>query len=143
MPDGAPTLGANLMRPRLFQSAGLAATLLALFVMLGGHWAVLQSVAWARMLADFSRTESLGAALEKTFDGEHPCPMCLKIREGKAQEQKQAPIVKWEKLPEFVLDLRGILAPCPPEFSFAATGFVLVRFSDFSSPPPKPPPRAA
>lgn len=131
------------MRSRLFQFAGLAAALVALFVMLGGHWAVLQSVAWARMLADFSRTESLGAAIEKTFDGEHPCPMCLKIRVGKAQEQKQAPVVKWEKLPEFVFDLGGIAAPCPPESCFAATSFVPVCFSDFSSPPPKPPPRAA
>jgi hypothetical protein len=39
------------MRSRLFQFAGLAAALVALFVMLGGHWALLQSVAWARMLA--------------------------------------------------------------------------------------------
>jgi hypothetical protein len=69
--------------------------------------------------------------------------MCVKIREGKAQEQKQAPVVKWERLPEFVLDLRGVAAPCPPKSSFAVTGFVPGWFSDFSSPPPKPPPRAA
>jgi len=40
-----------------------------LFAMLGGHWLVLQSVAWTRMLADFSRQDSLPAAISKTFDG--------------------------------------------------------------------------
>jgi hypothetical protein len=131
------------VRSRLFQFTGLAAALVALFVTLGGHWALLQSVAWARMLADFSRTETLGTAIGKTFDGEHPCPMCLQIREGKAQEQKQAPVVKWENLPEFAVNLQSVTAPCPPGFSFAATGFVPAWFSDFGSPPPKPPPRAA
>jgi hypothetical protein len=131
------------MRPRLFHHAGLAAALVALFVMLGGHWAVLQSVAWARMLADFSRTESLGTALEKTLDGDHPCPMCLKIREGRAQEKKQTPAVKWEKLPEFALQLQGVAAPCPPELCFDATGFVPVWTLDFVPLPLKPPPRAA
>lgn len=129
------------MRSRLLQWSGLAAALVALFALLGGHWAVLQSVAWARMLADFSRTESLGTAIAKTFDGDHPCPMCLKIREGCAQEQKPTPVAKWEKLPGFAVQLQGVAAPCPPEFSFAATGFVPVWTLDFVSPPLKPPPR--
>ena len=47
---------------------------------LGAHLAILQTVAWARMMAAYSRTESLKVTVQKTFDGEHPCAMCLKIR---------------------------------------------------------------
>jgi hypothetical protein len=42
---------------------------------LGLHWTVLQSIAWTTMLADHLRADSLAEAVQKTFDGEHPC--CL------------------------------------------------------------------
>ncbi len=50
---------------RLFKATGVAASLLALFFMLGGHWFALQSVAWARMFAAFARTDSLSEASRK------------------------------------------------------------------------------
>jgi hypothetical protein len=40
------------------------------------------------MMADFSARDSLAVAVEKTFDGEHPCPMCIKIRADRAEEQR-------------------------------------------------------
>ena len=46
---------------------------LALFMIAGGHWAMLQSVAWAGMVKDFSRTGTIAEAVTKTFDGKHPC----------------------------------------------------------------------
>ena len=50
---------------------------LALFLTAGGHYALLQTVAWTTMVNDFSRTGSLSMAVEKTFDGRHPCPLLV------------------------------------------------------------------
>jgi len=41
------------------------------------------------MLADNLRTGSVTEAVSKTFDGEHPCPMCNAIKQGRADEKQQ------------------------------------------------------
>jgi hypothetical protein len=127
---------------RALRITGAAACLFAVFLSVGGHWAVLQSIAWARMFADFSRTESLASAVEKTFDGRHPCAMCLKIREGRAQEKNPPPLLKWEKLPEFVPQVVRMFVPVPPIAGQPVVTFVPILHADFISTPPKPPPRA-
>ena len=53
------------MRHRLFK--WLVAGLLILTI--GGHWAVLQSVAWVGMAVSYSQNASFKEALQKTFDG--------------------------------------------------------------------------
>jgi hypothetical protein len=61
----------------------------ALFFIVGGHWGVMQTVAWSKMLWDYSqRAGSLVAGAKKTFDGEHPCRMCDSIKEAKGKEEK-------------------------------------------------------
>lgn len=67
----------------------IANILLALAILgaTNGHWAVLQTVAWTRMLCDFSRTGSIETAIAKTFDGKHPCKMCVQIKQAKDSEQ--------------------------------------------------------
>lgn len=60
--------------------------LLAIFAGSGGHWVVLQSVAWSRMLVAYAQTAPLPRALEKTFDGQHPCALCQKIATAKKSE---------------------------------------------------------
>jgi hypothetical protein len=67
-----------------------------LLVSMGGHLAVLQTVAWSRMLVDFSTKDSLTVAVEKTFDGEHPCPLCKVVKQTKEKEKQDAPLVKSE-----------------------------------------------
>lgn len=42
---------------------------------------VLQVVAWGGMLVRYSREAPLREAVTKTFDGEHPCALCLTIRD--------------------------------------------------------------
>lgn len=129
---------------QLFKTAGIAASVLALFCLLGGHWFALQSVAWAQMLARFSKTESITEAIQNTFDGEHPCKMCLRIREGRQQEERdeeKAPLTKTEKSPDWICDLRRVSAPPPPRIAEEAVGFVPRPNSDFISSPPSPPPR--
>ena len=56
------------------------AVIAVLFCSLGGHLAILQTVAWTKMAFHFSQTCSLGSSLQKTFDGRHLCPLCLKIK---------------------------------------------------------------
>ena len=60
----------------------------ALVLSLGGHWAILQMVAWAQMAASFSQTDSLPVAISKTFDGKNPCKLCKLVSEGKKAEKE-------------------------------------------------------
>lgn len=67
----------------------------ALFAHLGGHQALLQTVAWGNMLVSFSGSDTLAVAAKKTFDGEHPCSLCKVVSESKKQEEKK-PALKAE-----------------------------------------------
>jgi hypothetical protein len=49
----------------------------------------LQGVAWVTMLVDHSRESSLVEAVSKTFDGQHPCPLCLAVADGQDEEREQ------------------------------------------------------
>ena len=70
---------------RLSRNLVLAVLLL---VMTGGHWALLQSAAWAGMLASHLRTQSLHVAVSQTFDGQHPCCLCKAIQKEKGSDKK-------------------------------------------------------
>jgi hypothetical protein len=113
--------------------------ILALLGATGGHWAVLQTIAWADMLAQNLQTETVGTAITKTFDGAHPCKMCKQISAGKKAEQKTDFTFQIKKL-EFV-SIRPmwlILAPQDfqtlPEAAFA--------FESIPHRPSVPPPRS-
>ena len=124
------------MARRLFQFSVAAALILAV----GGHWAVLQSVAWVGMAVSYAQTDSLEVALKKTFDGQHPCKLCLAVKEGKQQEQKQTAFKVETKL-DFL---------CFSQFSFVhpALPFTVLSPPAEAAPvrphsPPTPPPRLA
>ena len=59
----------------------------------GGHWMLLQSVAWAGMIVEYSRHAPLQTALEETFDGKHPCPMCRMIESGRLASS----MISWKR----------------------------------------------
>lgn len=82
---------APILNPVL-RKFGLLFAAFALFSIAGGHWAVLQTVAWAGMLHDYAqRTGSVAVAVEQTFDGQHPCALCRDIAAAKAREHTQNP----------------------------------------------------
>lgn len=83
-----------------------------LLVSMGGHLAVLQTVAWSKMLVDFSATDSLTVAVEKTFDGEHPCPLCKVVKQTKEKEKQDDPWVKTELKWNVTLPA-GVMLPAP------------------------------
>ena len=126
---------------RVFQVTGFAACCLALLLASSGHWLVLQSVAWTRMLIDYSRTDSLARAVGKTFDGKHPCCMCRAIQEGRKQEQERSLPIQWVKQPDLLLDARGVTVPSRPDSAREAGADFVRLLEDFIAAPPKPPPR--
>lgn len=129
---------------RAFAWVGNVACLAAVIALCGGHWFALQTVAWGRMLVDFSRHDSLGTAVAKTFDGRHPCPLCLKVRQGWQQDkQREAdrPWLKTEKMPELVWQWRCLTAPPAPTGPRHEQPLVPILQSDFMESPPTPPPR--
>lgn len=118
----------------------------AILHLTGGHWGVLQCVAWTKMLVEYSTEEGLLEGARKTFDGEHPCCMCKSIAAAKQQEKKE-PL----QLPSGLKDLAfkdlmppaGSLLP-PPRFfelPLISTPFAASTHSEIGRRPPSPPPR--
>jgi hypothetical protein len=111
----------------------------ALIALLGGHWAVLQSIAWTTMLADNLRESPLAVAVEKTFGGKHPCDLCKQISAGKKSEKKSQTaqgIKKWEY---FHFKAHFLTPPSTARNCFDLCDPFLLSIS-FT--PPLPPPRA-
>src|SRR6266700_353717 len=104
---------------------------------LGLHWAILQSVAWVGMAVSFSQSASLKEALERTFDGKHPCSLCKIVVEGKKSEKRQQakkPPTKHDLT--FIASRLTIYQPSPDSPRFALQRAMSAR----SEPPPTPPP---
>ena len=116
-----------------------------MFTIAGGHWTVLQTVAWAEMLhAHAQRGDGLAAAAEQTFDGQHPCALCRDIQAAKAKERQRNPVTPDAKKDAKAKALLTDVAFCPADrmaealsFPRAAASFAPSRIE----PPPTPPPR--
>jgi hypothetical protein len=65
--------------------------LLALALICGAklHLPALQVVAWTGMVVKYAQEVPLTEALEMTFDGDHPCPLCKVIRKAQTSEQHE------------------------------------------------------
>ena len=116
--------------------AGLLAT--------GSEWDLVQTFAWGRMIAGYSRTMSLEAAIAKTFTPETMCTLCRAVAAAKEQAAKDpaAPVVK---------PLGKIVLVCSPtRLAVFDSRFSLDRLvppptalvSAERPAPPSPPPRA-
>ena len=125
---------------RVLRKASRLAVILALLASVGGHWALLQSVAWTRMIIERTHTDSFTVAVQTTLDGEHPCDLCKRITEGKQNEQQPEKSQVKVKL-DLLCELR-LIAIAPPSqpviFSSGPT-----RGMPRAECPPVPPPRAA
>lgn len=113
--------------------------LVAAVQILGGHWMALQSVAWVGMVIDYSKGASLSAAIEKTFDGAHPCSLCKTVSKGRSDEQKSESrklVVKFEAvLSPSATAVAGVEQP-------AVFPTLFETFASLAFPPPTPPPLA-
>ena len=112
---------------------------LALTLSLGAHWALLQGAAWFSMVVSYSQDRGFSEALEKTFDGEHPCRICNFVQDGKKAEKEQD-LAKVECDKKFFAEVRFVIPEPPTDF------IELSSSSDLPAHrielPPTPPPRA-
>jgi hypothetical protein len=115
----------------------------ALFLSAGGHLALLQGVAWATMIKDFSRSGSVTIAVQKTFDGKHPCAMCKKIAAQRSHDEKTPATVKAEKKAEVFIALGTAIVPLPIVRCFAYPPHPFVNLPEHPSAPPVPVPISA
>ncbi len=123
--------------PSLVRIARLVLAL-AMCASLGLHWAALQAVAWTQMIVTYSQYEDLGVAVKKTFDGAHPCDLCLLVRDGQNDKKNSQATQLTKKLDAVVA--RAEVASTQdsqaiefPDFETCAVGWQSI--------PPGPPPR--
>ena len=96
------------------------------------------------MIVARSQKAAVSVAVEETFDGEHPCRMCVAIQKGQEEEKEQErklPAVK--KTPEIRLTVLECFELPPSALSGE------MRWTEFTFPenwrtdaPPVPPPLA-
>jgi hypothetical protein len=124
----------------VFARCGKFMVVTALVLTTGLHWAALQTVAWTTMLASNLCDDSFSQAVDKTFDGMHPCCLCKAIAAARKSEKKSesvAPALKMEFPP---MAEKTILIP-PAQFKFFPLKNTFAEY--FSSEPLLPPPRVA
>ena len=112
---------------------------LALACSIGLHWALLQSFAWTTMLVDNLATTSFSTALQRTFDGKHPCALCKAVAEGKKSEKKADTLLQLKKFEGMGASVAFALSP---PASFPRIAAPNASLESFSHAPPTPPPRA-
>lgn len=105
----------------------------------GAHWAVLQTGAWAGMIAASARESSLAESITSAFSGEKPCRMCKVVEKGSAAEQGPTLVRSTLSVELIVTDFARVddvlpvsvpsVDPLRPEYSATSRPFV---------PPPKP-----
>ena len=107
---------------------------------LGLHWALLQGVAWAGMLVSFASEGSVMEAVQKTFDGQHGCALCKKVKEGSSSNRKQTQQAgqSMQKINAVLVEMTTLVAPAGDTFSFVPLHETLVHRAEL---PETPPPR--
>ena len=116
-------------------------TLAALILSItGGHWMILQSVAWTRMIVVYSRSSSLQTALGRTFDGRHPCGMCKLIQNAKRTSTQAALQQTPVKHDDWLAENQSFDFFRPP--CAWTSGADDLTYASRADPPPDPPPRS-
>jgi hypothetical protein len=112
---------------------------LAAFVFsLGGHWYLLQGLAWMNMIREYSQVVPLPEAVGMTFSGKYPCSICKAIADHQTSDQHKA----------FAVDKNDKKFPLPSELTISQPAIAAFLYPDFAShlqlrseAPPTPPPR--
>jgi hypothetical protein len=116
--------------------------MLAMFV--GGHWGMLQVVAWTGMLIDYSRDATFAEAWDKTFSGEHPCAICktvdLCLADDLGDDERKAPgkLIKTMKL-DAVVATMVLVTPTLTTDMLPPTHRAAVSAGMVMEPPRRPP----
>lgn len=108
---------------------------------LGMHWAVLQGVAWTGMFLANLNEGTVTQAVEKTFDGEHPCPLCLAVKEGQKQEKDDSKPFAAKSVKKFEAVIVAETRLVSPSAEIRSFPRLVSRFEGRSERPSMPPPR--
>jgi hypothetical protein len=109
----------------------------------GTHWLALQTVAWTGMLVARTQQSSVEEAVRTTFDGDHPCPLCQAVEEGRRQQQEKETIPVLEQLAKLsFLKPQPIHLPEPTMAGILYPGVMELGMLRGEA-PPTPPPRLA
>jgi len=106
----------------------------------GGQWYVLQSIAWVKMLHDYSQMAPFTEAVSMTFSGQYPCAICKAIAEKKQSENDK--ICSLEKYDKKSFPPVAVALARPEAATFKYPSY-LSSLQVRSEPPPTPPPRQA
>jgi len=124
----------------MLRALGLPFICLAMFSIAGGHWAVLQGIAWVQMVQEYSQEVSVARAVQMTLSGEAPCSMCKKIAEAKHQEEKAPATAKLDKKAEIFSVAESTLLQKPVSRDFAYCRPAAASFDVRADAPPTPVP---
>ncbi len=107
---------------------------------LGMHWALLQGIAWTGMLVSFVSEGTMIEAVEKTFDGQHGCALCQKVKEGRDSDQQQPQQAgqSLKKMDAVLVEITKLIAPAGENISFV---MIRATMAQRNERPEMPPPR--
>jgi hypothetical protein len=117
--------------------------LFAWFIATGAQWDLVQTFAWGRMIAGYSRTMSIADSIRLTFKPDNLCSLCRIVKTAKQQQSGEsgapgsaavtkAPLIFQSATPVV------IAAPaCAPWWNANPVAPGIGR-----TPPPNPPPRS-
>lgn len=110
----------------------------AICLSLGMHWALLQGIAWTGMLISFASEGTVIEAVQKTFDGQHGCALCKKVKEGRGSnnEQPQQTGQSVKKMDAVLVEVPTLVAPAGETISFAMIRERMVKRNEMPEPPP-------
>ena len=85
------------------RSVAIVSLLLAWLCANGALWDVAQVFAWGRMFTQYSATLPVGQALQETFDGSKPCPICRAVAKARKAHRPQTPTASEQNPAKLVL----------------------------------------
>jgi hypothetical protein len=111
---------------------------LLLCLSLGLHWALLQGIAWTGMILSFAREGTVIEAVQKTFDGQHACALCTKVKEGQTSDQNQPTHSgqTLKKIDAVLVEVTRLIAPAGEVISFVVLHEVMMKRTETPEPPP-------
>lgn len=94
---------------------------LAVFAVADTHLALVQGWAWGTMLHERAPGRGVAKAVESTFSGAEPCPMCCAVQQERNEEQEEAPVPESGPAGKWIpVSAGGGVALYPPRARFCA-----------------------
>jgi hypothetical protein len=93
------------------------------------------------MLVARSKTAGVEEAVRTTFDGQHPCRLCVVVTEGQQQEREEMPVIVIQALAKATFLQPQVVKAPEPYVVTISYGSVECRGAARGGRPPTPPPR--